>query len=218
MILLRHGQSEFNVVFAETRVDPGIHDPRLTGLGRRQARAAAADLRAHGVRRLIVSPYTRTLETAEIVADALGLSAAAIAVEPLVRERRAFSCDIGSPRSALGERWPALDFGHLDEQWWPEEEEPMAAVARRGAEFHARMRAREDWREIAVVTHWGFVLALTGQRLGNGETLRLDAGASPGAGDVTIAGADDATTAGADAGAAPDIAAGVAEVAPLSDP
>ena len=33
MILLRHGQSEFNVVYGVTRVDPGIEDPLdLTGL------------------------------------------------------------------------------------------------------------------------------------------------------------------------------------------
>jgi len=41
MILLRHGQSEFNVVYNVTRVDPGIPDPRLTEEGRRQALVAA---------------------------------------------------------------------------------------------------------------------------------------------------------------------------------
>ena len=30
MILIRHGESEFNVVFNKTRVDPGIPDPALT--------------------------------------------------------------------------------------------------------------------------------------------------------------------------------------------
>ena len=39
MILIRHGQSEFNVVYGKTRVDPGIRDPRLTALGERQAQA-----------------------------------------------------------------------------------------------------------------------------------------------------------------------------------
>ena len=36
MILLRHGQSEFNAAFNATRVDPGIPDPRLTEEGKRQ--------------------------------------------------------------------------------------------------------------------------------------------------------------------------------------
>ena len=56
MILLRHGQSEFNAAFNATRVDPGIPDPRLTEEGRRQARAAAVALAAFPVERLIASP------------------------------------------------------------------------------------------------------------------------------------------------------------------
>ena len=97
MILLRHGQSEFNAAFNATRVDPGIPDPRLTEEGKRQARAAALALAAHPVERLIASPYTRALETAEIVAGELGLP---IEVHLLVREHCLFHCDIGSPRSA----------------------------------------------------------------------------------------------------------------------
>src|SRR5579885_2924149 len=98
MILVRHGQSEFNVVFSVTRVDPGIRDPRLTAEGRRQAEAAAEALAGHGIERLIASPYHRALETAEIVARRLGV---AIAVEPLVGERAAFACDVGTPRQSL---------------------------------------------------------------------------------------------------------------------
>ena len=102
MILLRHGQSEFNLAFNATRVDPGIPDPRLTEEGKRQARAAALALAAHPVERLIASPYTRALETAEIVAGELGLP---IEVHLLVREHCMFHCDIGSPRSTLAQRW-----------------------------------------------------------------------------------------------------------------
>ena len=107
MILLRHGQSEFNLHFTATRRDPGIPDPRLTPLGEEQARTAAAALQGLGLRRIIVSPYTRTLQTAQPVARALGLP---MVVNPLVRERCAFSCDIGTPRSALEAAWPGQDF------------------------------------------------------------------------------------------------------------
>ncbi len=34
MLLIRHGQSEFNVVYSVTRQDPGIRDPKLTVEGR----------------------------------------------------------------------------------------------------------------------------------------------------------------------------------------
>ena len=36
MILMRHGESEFNVVYKKTRVDPGIRDPKPTDAGRKQ--------------------------------------------------------------------------------------------------------------------------------------------------------------------------------------
>ena len=41
MILLRHGQSEFNLRFTATRRDPGIEDARLTEYGHYQAEHAA---------------------------------------------------------------------------------------------------------------------------------------------------------------------------------
>src|SRR3546814_4008903 len=82
MILVRHGQSHFNVHFARTRVDPGIVDPQLTEEGERQAHEVAGRLAACGIRRIIASPYWRTLHTAEIIAEALGLP---VSIEPQVR-------------------------------------------------------------------------------------------------------------------------------------
>ena len=59
MILLRHGQSEFNLHFTATRRDPGIVDPRLTELGHAQAAEAARRLAGERITRIITSPYTR---------------------------------------------------------------------------------------------------------------------------------------------------------------
>lgn len=171
MILLRHGQSEFNVVFSATRVDPGIPDPRLTEEGKRQARAAALALAAYPVERLIASPYTRALETAEIVAGELGLP---IEVHLLVREHCMFHCDIGSPRSTLAARWPALDFAHLDEQWWPNLDETEEGLAARAQAFRRVMTADPLWPRTAIISHWGFIRALTGLRVPNGHLLRFD--------------------------------------------
>ena len=44
MILLRHGQSLFNLHFTATRRDPGIRDAPLTPLGHEQAELAAKAL------------------------------------------------------------------------------------------------------------------------------------------------------------------------------
>jgi broad specificity phosphatase PhoE len=171
MLLLRHGQSAFNAVFNETRVDPGIPDPALTEEGRRQAEAAALLLETHDVRRIVASPYLRALETAEVVARHLDLP---ITIEPLVRERAHFICDIGSPRSVLAERFPHLDFAHLEERWWPPLDESEEILSERSGRFRAAILAQADWRRVAVVSHWGFIRNLTGRELGNGEVLRFD--------------------------------------------
>jgi broad specificity phosphatase PhoE len=171
MILVRHAESEWNRHFSRTRIDPGIPDPALTADGRRQAAALVETLAAAGIARLIASPYRRTLETATIVAGALDLP---VAIEPLVRERCVFSCDLGTPRSQLSALWPGLDFAHLDELWWGEPDETEASLAERCIAFRVKTDQLADRREVAVITHWGFIRAITGQEVTNATLVRLD--------------------------------------------
>lgn len=171
MLLARHGQTMFNVVYGETRKDPGIVDPPLTDEGRRQAGALAADLAGRGIERLVSSPYTRALETARIVAERLTVP---VAVEPLVRERTAFHCDIGTARTALAAAWPELAFDHIDEVWWSETEEAVDAFHARCAAFRVAMTGVEDWERVAVITHWGVIRSMTGERVGNAVAVRCD--------------------------------------------
>jgi broad specificity phosphatase PhoE len=176
MILLRHGQSEFNAHFSASRRDPGIVDARLTQLGREQALQAATQLAGQGVTRIISSPYTRALQTAEPLAALLEIP---VMIHPLVRERYAFACDIGTPRAELQQGWPALDFAHIDEVWWPAEEEPADSVISRAALFRAEMAALSDNAGTVVISHWGFILSLTGQSIMNGQWLRYDPTQAP---------------------------------------
>ncbi len=176
MILLRHGQSEFNLHFTATRVDPGIEDPRLTPLGHDQAEQAAEALAAEPIARIVASPYTRALQTAAPLARRLGLP---VLVTPVVRERYAFVCDVGSPVQALAQAWPGHDFSAIEEVWWPAEAEPEDHVVERANRFRAAMAADPDWRNTVVISHWGFILALTGQRVANGEWLRYDPTGQP---------------------------------------
>jgi broad specificity phosphatase PhoE len=171
VILVRHGQSEWNAVFNRTRIDPNMPDPPLTAEGRRQAEAAALVLAGSGIERLLVSPYIRTLETATIIAARTGI---AMAVEPMVRERAAFSCDIGTPRSQLAARWPQLSFDHVEEIWWPSVAESDAELGRRCGRFRATAQGLVDWQQVAVVTHWGFIRGITGLEARNGELVRFD--------------------------------------------
>jgi len=171
MILVRHGQSHFNVHFAKNRVDPGIVDPGLTEEGERQAREAGESLAECGIRRIIASPYWRTLHTAEVIAKALGLP---VDIEPLVRERYSYTCDIGSHRKDLTQRWPEFSFGDLPERWWPQEEESEDALTLRCRTFRDAHVAAESWDGLLVVSHWGFIRGLTGEAVGNGVALRFD--------------------------------------------
>lgn len=165
MFLLRHGQSTFNLHFTKSRRDPGIEDPELTPLGHAQALQAAEDLADTPITRLIISPYTRALQTAEPF-----LSRSGIKVEILqqVRERSAFTCDIGSSPTTLATKFPQHDFAHLPTCWWGEGHESEEATIQRARAFQALMQQRDDASTTLLVSHWGFIMALTGLSFANG--------------------------------------------------
>jgi broad specificity phosphatase PhoE len=177
MLLLRHGQSLFNLHFTQTRKDPGIEDPELTPLGIKQAAAAAAALATRRLTRIIVSPYTRALQTAEPV---LAVHKVPVTIVHEVRERFAFACDIGSRPDRLAAKFPHHGFDHLPDKWWPDETETAESTIARADAFRERMRARDDQATTLLVSHWAFILALTGVSAANGEILEYDpAGAAP---------------------------------------
>jgi broad specificity phosphatase PhoE len=171
MYLLRHGQSYFNLHFSATRIDPGIEDPELTPLGAEQAAAAAAQLAGAALTRVIISPYTRTLQTAEPV---LAIHKVPVDIMHEVRERTAFVCDIGSPPELLASRFPHHDFAHLPSRWWHEGIETLEQTIARADAFRAQMAARADSATTLLVSHWAFILALTGTSITNGELLQYD--------------------------------------------
>lgn len=171
MYLLRHGQSYFNLHMSQTRVDPGIEDPELTPLGSEQAQAAARALAAARLTRIIVSPYTRALQTAEPIRVVHRVS---VDVMHEVRERAAFSCDIGTAPDRLASRFPQHDFAHLPARWWPLEIESTDDTIARANAFRNYMMATPDSATTLLVSHWAFILALTGTSLANGEILEYD--------------------------------------------
>jgi glucosyl-3-phosphoglycerate phosphatase len=171
MFLLRHGQSYFNLHFNSTRVDPGIEDPELTPFGVEQAAAAANELAGAALTRIIVSPYTRALQTAQ---PFLGLRKVPVDIMHEVRERTAFVCDVGSAPTLLAARFPHHDFAHLPAQWWHPGVETLEATIARADAFRALMAARSDRATTLLISHWAFILALTGQSVANGELLEYD--------------------------------------------
>lgn len=98
LYLLRHGQTEFNV----KKLVQGRCDSPLTDLGRQQAQAAAAWLKAHGVvpDKVASSPLGRAMATASLVAtELLGRDAAVEPCEGIIE--RSYGTFEEGPHDAL---------------------------------------------------------------------------------------------------------------------
>ena len=65
--LIRHAQSAFNAVYDPNKPDPMIFDAPITALGETQAQQARSEVKQLDLTNVIVSPFTRTLQTAQII-------------------------------------------------------------------------------------------------------------------------------------------------------
>lgn len=170
MIILRHCESEFNRLYTATGRDPGLSDPPLSPQGRVHAQRLVQELAGAGITRILVSPFTRALETATPIARALNLTPE---ITPLVRERNLYSCDEGSTASVLCENWPHLNFDALEDVWWSPPPESDAMMQDRVQRFRTAMAQRPDAATTLVVSHWWFLLGLCGESLENGDWQTL---------------------------------------------
>ncbi|GAA3104738.1 bifunctional RNase H/acid phosphatase [Streptomyces goshikiensis] len=149
-VLLRHGETALT---PQKRFSgSGGTDPELSPAGRRQAAAVAEALAARGtVQAVVSSPPRRCRETAQAVADRLGL---AVVVEDGLRET-----DFGA--------WEGLTFGEVRERFpddlqaWLDSPkaaptgggESFSAVTRRVSAARDRLLAAYAGRTVLVVTH-----------------------------------------------------------------
>jgi broad specificity phosphatase PhoE len=81
ILWVRHGQSTWNVI--DRMQGQAVHPP-LTELGRDQAAGAAEQLADLSVTEVLSSPAVRARETADIIANRLGLE---VRIEPLLFEK-----------------------------------------------------------------------------------------------------------------------------------
>jgi glucosyl-3-phosphoglycerate phosphatase len=174
---IRHGQSEFNRIWAATGRDPLLRDAALSDLGHAQVEAAVPIANALRPDVVISSPLTRALQTTT------GLFGrgdnVAIEVSALQAERITNTDDVGSTPKQLAERYPWFDFSHLDDPWWPvgpPDElgvplESNESFDKRVAGFRLMIAARSEAR-IVVVGHGNFFAALLGRHLDNCEVAQ----------------------------------------------
>lgn len=193
LVLVRHGQSEGNIVVENAKVGelsgytdafvttPG-HQWRLTALGQAQAAAIGGWLAGAfppvesrpGFDNWFVSPYVRTRETAAL----LGLPEAAWVMNRALRERD--WGDIGSmPRTTFVERYPDnAAMKEIDPLYWvPPGGESIANVAEdRVRNVLSTLHRECSDRRVLAVTHgelmWSMRLVL--ERWDDEEFLRRD--------------------------------------------
>lgn len=148
--ILRHGQALHNVDRQYTQPDPP-----LTALGEEQASAVrlrdAPDL-------ILISPMTRTIQTAAIVFK--DYPNAATQIWPDLREAFDATCNKGVARALLSEKFPQLDLSECHELW-DYEAHTHEGAATRAEKVRSRIQAlSEKHRHIYVVTHRCFAAYL----------------------------------------------------------
>jgi len=174
---IRHAQSAFNAVYDPEADDPMLFDARLSPFGERQARAVRQRAQQLDIERVIVSPLTRTLQTAGILFEAKF----PLEVSAEVREQLSNSCDVGSSPEALAQEHPHLDFGHLETCWWHNKQkdhrgisvEPHNVLQERADRFIALIR-QSLTHPVAIVSHGNFINAVTGTQAENCQIVEFD--------------------------------------------
>jgi broad specificity phosphatase PhoE len=175
--LIRHAQSAFNAVYDPKKPDPMIFDAPITTLGETQAQQARNEIQKLDLVNVIVSPFTRTLQTAQLIFG----NRLPFQINSAVREQLCNSCDVGSPPHKLAGDFPHLDFDHLDDCWWHDGEkdcrgisvEPEEILLERANRF-ANFLKRENIHSTAIVSHGNFIRALTGIKPKNCEVIEFD--------------------------------------------
>jgi len=143
--LVRHGETAWNNA---RRIQGQLHDVPLSEQGREQARAVAEELARFGAGAIVSSDLRRTMETAAIIGERLGL---AVVAEPSLRERH-----FGIAQGRL-----YADVADLVREWWRDPEhrveggESNREVYERVGAYLERLTTRAPAREIIVVTHGG---------------------------------------------------------------
>ena len=162
--VLRHGEAESNARnIVSARADAPHH---LTEKGKEEARQAATELAGGNIDFIFVSPFVRTTETADIVAETLGITGARIISDERLRE-----IDTGDFDGR-----PIAEYRH----YFSSQEEKFTKPAPNGetltdmknrlGDFLYDIDARYEGKKILIVTHEYGVWLLSAAALGAGVT------------------------------------------------
>jgi probable phosphoglycerate mutase len=175
-LLLRHGESVSNAD-PEAIALPEETGDRLSERGRKQARAAAENLKGADITRLLSSPMRRARETAEPLSEALELP---VTVLPYVHElKEASGYGQLSPEEQKLRRWSARMSANPDDpDHCGDGGESFNEVRARVKRLKAELEAQPDGERTLIVTHGIFsrfflLDSLLGEEFGPGLAPRL---------------------------------------------
>src|SRR3954463_5816751 len=156
LLLVRHGQSEWNVA---GRMQGQTGHVPLTPLGHEQAAAAARELTALRPGALVSSDLRRAVQTAEHCARRTGLP---LSTTPALREQ-GYGVLEGRPSREL---WDVVDW--TDPHWSAEGGESLAQLHARVAAYLRELRAEPPADVVALVTHGDTIRAVQAVAAGLG--------------------------------------------------
>ena len=156
LLLVRHGQSEWNV--AGRMQGQTAHVP-LTELGHQQAESAARELAGLRPGALVSSDLLRAVQTAEHCARATGLP---LSTTPALREQ-AYGVLEGRPSREL---WTVVDW--TDPHWRADGGESLAQLHERVAGYLDGLRRDPPADVVALVTHGDTIRAVQAVAAGLG--------------------------------------------------
>lgn len=160
LILLRHGQTEFN----RARRMQGHIDTELSDLGWQQAAAAADYLERYHIEQIIASDLQRAFATATVVGQRLGIE---VRADERLRETHLGDWQ-GKTHAEIDESHPgARARWRYDATWAPPNAETRQEVAVRAHEVVDELieQPHED-ATVLLVSHGGTISALTASLLG----------------------------------------------------
>lgn len=144
--VMRHGEAENNVrgIF-----DPTNHEKyRLTDKGITQARMAAEILKKEAITHIYVSPFTRTVQTRDIINETITVSAEKIQIDDRLREIGL----LNFTDQKQVEEYLAHRAEHPDDQRVPNGE-THNEVQKRFGEFLYELEQKHKHERILIVTH-----------------------------------------------------------------
>jgi len=161
-LLIRHGESEGN---RDRLFTPHPHVP-LTEQGRAQARRAGERVaKSFAPTRVAASPFLRARQTAEIVAEMLGVP---VIVEDDLRERD-YGEFAGLPYDTARAGYDPAEFW----TWRPPGGETLVEAAARGGAVLDRLAASAPDADIVAVSHGALMVALWWHVTGDWRTATV---------------------------------------------